>query len=184
MKKDLRGKKFGLLSVKEVHSRTRNGHIRYVCECDCGGTSNVLSTHLIQGNTKSCGCLLPRGHTHVMWKGCGDISGGFWYDHVVRSANGGKGRRTPLELTVTIEEAWAIFIVQEGYCALSGLELTFPRAHKDGSYTASLDRIDSSKGYTPDNVQWVHKDVNVMKNKFDVDYFIQMCQNIAKTSIK
>ena len=42
------------------------------------------------------------------------------------------------------------------------IEIKFKKRHND-SKTASLDRIDSSKGYTEDNIQWVHKDVNQMK---------------------
>jgi hypothetical protein len=49
-------------------------------------------------------------------------------------------------------------------------------------HTASLDRIDSSKGYCEDNVQWVHKDINRMKNTFDQDYFISLCKLIAENS--
>jgi hypothetical protein len=178
MRKDLRTQKFGKLLVLSIHSKSRNSHIRYTCLCDCGKQTNVLGTHLIQGNTKSCGCDKPIGKTHHQWKGVEEISGDFWYSHVVRSANGDKGRRYPVKLTLTIEEAWNLFIRQERKCALSGLELSFPRVSKDKSYTASLDRIDSSKGYTIDNVQWVHKDINMMKNKFDNEYFINMCKKI------
>ncbi len=48
-----------------------------------------------------------------------------------------------------------------------------------GERTASLDRIDSSKGYTKDNIQWVHKHVNLMKHKFDQKYFVDICKLIA-----
>ena len=53
------------------------------------------------------------------------------------------------------------------------------RTNQASSTTASLDRIDSSKGYVIGNVQWVHKDINIMKNKFDNQYFIDMCKKIA-----
>ena len=43
-----------------------------------------------------------------------------------------------------------------------------------------IDRIDSSKGYVKGNVQWVHKNVNLMKGKFDQEYFIEMCKKITK----
>lgn len=65
---------------------------------------------------------------------------------------------------------------------MSGISITLPISSHDlnyGGYSASLDRIDSKKSYTVDNVQWVHKDVNWMKNKFDQDYFIEMCGRIA-----
>ena len=46
--------------------------------------------------------------------------------------------------------------------------------------TASLDRIDSNKGYTIDNVQWVHKDINKMKMDLEEDVFIDNCKLIIE----
>jgi len=58
---------------------------------------------------------------------------------------------------VTIEEAWQVFLAQDKKCAISGVELKFAKNYmKDPtSQTASLDRKDSAKDYTPENVQWV-----------------------------
>lgn len=173
------GQKFGKLTVISQHSKTRNGHIRYTCKCECGNTNNVLITHLRQGNTKSCGCDRPIGKTHKQWNGVGEISGNFWYNHVVRSATGSKGRKK-LEINISKEYVWDLFLKQNRKCMLSGLELKFPDKHKDKSWTASLDRIDSSKGYIEGNVQWVHKDVNMMKRIYNQDYFIKICKLIAK----
>ena len=47
--------------------------------------------------------------------------------------------------------------------------------HKNGYTTASLDRIDSSKGYTKSNIQWVHKDINKMKSDFSMLRFLELC---------
>lgn len=52
---------------------------------------------------------------------------------------------------------------QDKKCALSGIDLVF-----DGDFNkinASLDRIDSTKGYEIDNIQWVHKKINMMKGQ-------------------
>ena len=46
--------------------------------------------------------------------------------------------------------------------------------------TASLDRIDSSKPYIKGNMQWLHKDVNIMKNAYNINYFINMCRIICE----
>lgn len=43
----------------------------------------------------------------------------------------------------------------------------------------SLDRIDSNKGYVEGNVQWVHKDVNMMKQSYSNERFIGICCMIA-----
>lgn len=175
------GKVFGSLTVKEEHSTTRNGHIRYVCECTCGNTKNILGTHIRQGKIKSCGCDIKRGVNHIQWTGVGEISGDFWYNHIVRSAKGYKGRKE-IELSITKEYAWDLFLKQNRKCSLSGIELYFPSKWKDKNYTASLDRIDSSKGYVENNVQWVHKDINMMKRIYNNEYFIKMCKMVANNN--
>jgi hypothetical protein len=44
------------------------------------------------------------------------------------------------------------------------------------------DRIDSSKGYVVGNIQWVHKHINKMKNKYPQDHFIEMCRLVAENN--
>ena len=46
--------------------------------------------------------------------------------------------------------------------------------------TASLDRIDSSKGYIKGNVQWVHKEFNKMKLDLLDKEFIDICKLVHK----
>lgn len=183
MKKiEIIGSRYGKLQVLSEHSKTRNGHIRYSCVCDCGNTCNILLTHLRQGNTKSCGCDKKRRADHKLWTGVGEMSGDFWYNHIVRSASGTKSKRGKIELSITKEYVWKLFLKQSRRCALSGIELSFPKASNDNTYTASLDRVDSGRGYVEGNVQWVHKDVNIMKNRFNNQYFIKMCSLISGNS--
>jgi hypothetical protein len=57
------------------------------------------------------------------------------------------------------------------------------KEHKEERLTtASLDRIDSSKGYVIDNVQWLHRDINMMKQRFSQEYFINICKHIAENN--
>jgi len=181
MKKiEMVGKKYGKLKVLSEHSKTRNGHIRYTCECECGNTANVLGTHLRQGNSKSCGCKQnKRGNDNPLWGGVGELSADFWYGHIVRSAEGAKGR-SKIALTIDKEYAWNLFLEQGRKCKLSGIELKFPTYGKDKAWTASLDRIDSSEGYIDGNVQWVHKDVNMMKRTYTQEHFVTVCKRIAE----
>ena len=94
-----------------------------------------------------------------------------------------KGRK-PIELSITKEYVWDLYLKQERKCKLSGVEIKFPTKHKDKSYTVSLDRIDSSKGYIEGNVQWVHKDINMMKRTYNNDYFIEMCRLISNNHLQ
>lgn len=66
----------------------------------------------------------------------------------------------------------------EKKCKISGLSLEFGKA-KHGTTTASLDRIDSSKGYIEGNVQWLHKDVNRSKFTKSDEEFIELCRIIV-----
>lgn len=43
----------------------------------------------------------------------------------------------------------------------------------------SIDRIDSSEGYLKGNVQLLHKDVNMAKQQYSQDYFVEMCKAVA-----
>jgi len=53
---DLTGQKFSRLTVIEKAS-IKNGRATWVCRCICGEQIIVYATHLLQKNTKSCGCL-------------------------------------------------------------------------------------------------------------------------------
>ena len=79
---------------------------------------------------------------------------------------------------LSVDEAVDIFENQNGCCALTGLPLATNGPFND--ITASLDRIDNSRGYTPDNVHWVHKAVNFMRGDMPLDEFVHACRGVAK----
>lgn len=110
------------------------------------------------------------------WKGYEDLSGTY-----MNSAKRHAIKRK-LEFAVDAKFLWELYIKQEKRCALSGLEITFPKIvskKRCREQTASLDRIDSTKGYTPDNVQWIHKRLQTMKWDMPDDEFIAYCVKIA-----
>jgi hypothetical protein len=89
-------------------------------------------------------------------------------------------KKRNLEFVLTKEELWQLFLKQNKKCALSGVELTFNSRNNKRDGTASLDRIDSSKGYTLDNIQWVHKIVNIMKQDLEEKDFFLWCKTIIE----
>jgi hypothetical protein len=108
------------------------------------------------------------------YKGHGQIYGKYWY----KLQKDAEDRGYTFE--ITIQQAWARFLFQKGLCAISGEKLRFPSKSGGSDGTASLDRIDSIKGYKLRNIQWVHKDINRMKgNKTDKE-FINICRKVAK----
>ena len=52
------GQKFSRLTVLREHtSKTKQGALLWVCECECGATMIARGLKLRAGATKSCGCL-------------------------------------------------------------------------------------------------------------------------------
>lgn len=58
-KENLSGNRFGKLTViRRAEPKTKYKQIYYECKCDCGNTTVVRKSHLVSGETKSCGCSL------------------------------------------------------------------------------------------------------------------------------
>ena len=174
--KNLTGKIFGRLTVESLtFARAPDGSAVWNCVCSCGNLKTVSTANLRSGSTKSCGCFAKlqyeeKGHRYQ------EISGGYWFSLKRKAV------KVNREFTLTMREAWEIFENQNRKCALSGVTLVFaPSSYPDdkSKQTASLDRIDSKGGYCKGNVQWVHKDVNFMKQDHADDEFIQWCKTIA-----
>ena len=77
------------------------------------------------------------------------------------------------------EHIYALWVLQEGACALSGIPLKMHRTSQDPDGTVSIDRIDNDRGYHPDNVQLVHKQINLMRGPLSVDQFVALCASVS-----
>ena len=138
----------------------------YKCKCDCGNIRSFSKSVIKNGKMVDCGCtnlgiLSYKGVSRRLiriFKGQADAKGKYWDLDIIYLGD--------------------LFEKQKGKCAYTGWELEIG-THKTPK-TASLDRIDSSKGYIKGNVQWVHKDVNIAKNIFSHENFLKMCLDIVK----
>lgn len=54
---DIAGQKFNRITAIERTSNKKNGRYLWKCICDCGNEFFIVSSSIINGNTKSCGCL-------------------------------------------------------------------------------------------------------------------------------
>src|SRR5262245_42917557 len=171
------------LKEKKFFASGASGGKKYswVCDCICGQEVVRRADLFIEGKSMSCGCMHPShektGNQSTKWKGRGDLSGQYFGTIRARAVKYGH------EFTIDIEYAWELFLKQKGRCALTDEPLSFAtlRERRHGiQQTASLDRINSEGGYEPGNVQWVHADVNLMKNAFPQDRFVDICTKVAK----
>jgi len=172
--------RFGKLVAFEFAGQTQNNkRTLWKCRCDCGNEKIVRSDCLRQGAVTSCGCNANlTGSDSKGWKGFGEISSSLWS----RIKIGASKRK--LEFSITIEYIWDLFLKQNRKCALTGLDLGLGKKTKDfQARTASLDRIDSKKGYIKGNVQWVDKRINFMKQAFSQDEFVDLCKKVSNYKI-
>jgi hypothetical protein len=168
----LKGLKFNALTFIRISHLDKNSTRWANWKCDCGKLIKARVYDVVRGNKKSCSCYLFRSrHYNCNWSGWGEISVAFWNS----VKNNAKIRGVTVR--ISIKTAWKLFINQERKCALTGQVLYFYKGR--GKTTASLDRIDSRKGYFEDNVQWVHKDINKMKQDFTEQRFIELCKAVV-----
>ena len=78
---------------------------------------------------------------------------------------------------ITIEEIATLYELQKGKCAMTGWDISWSESGWD--HSASIDRLDNKQGYTLENIQLVHKTVNMARGTLSVSEFIHMCNSIA-----
>jgi len=164
---NLIGQRFGKLLVL-----TRIGQTA-TCICDCGNTLEKCVYDLKRSGTRMCHECKNKIISEKNWKGYEEISGDVWW-RLVSSA-----KKRNLEFNISMQDIWELYLKQNRKCALSGVDIQFARARHKSEITASLDRIDSSKGYTIDNIQWIHKDLNRMKLDTSVELFVKWCKLVT-----
>ena len=161
-----------------------------LCQCGCGFEKLVYCLTLVKGQSTACfNCGHGnKGANNTQWSGHEEVPGTF----ISRIKSGAKLRKKGIEVNINAKDIYELWIKQNKKCALSGLPIDFTNTNKgnfrqgskyDLICSASLDRIDSNKGYTKENIQLVHKDVNMIKKEYDQDYFLTLCRLITENIV-
>lgn len=147
--KDITGLRSGRLIALGPIKHERGRHVFWLCQCECGNTAEVDSSHLRSGHTTSCGCrgrekTILRNTTHGMKD---DPLYETWSSMIKRCYNqnsknyhnyGGRG--------IAVCDEW-----RHDFKAFYDHVSRLPHWGEEGY---SLDRADNSLGYFPGNVRW------------------------------
>lgn len=147
--RDLTGETFGFWTVLRKSQEKLSNTIAWDCKCICGTERAIRSSGLLSGQSSNCGCK-RKGKAYKHGATCnGKISPEYrsWQMMVQRCTNpkatsfesyGGSG--------ITVCNEW-----------LNSFETFLKDMGPRPSVKYSIDRIDSTKGYCPDNCRWIEK---------------------------
>lgn len=175
-RKDLTGLKFNRWTVVGFSHKDPWRTAIWDCKCDCGTEAKVLGHHLTKNKTISCGCFMS-DFTHNLETGRLNEPGKSGFNTLLaRYKRSAKEYDRLFELTN--EEFYKITQSDCFYCgiepyAISNGYYSNEELKKHASYTYNgLDRVDTSKHYTLDNVVPSCKPCNYAKNNMSYTDFI------------
>lgn len=143
--------------------------------CGCGLEADRSLTSLHYGRSLSCPSCVGVGDIRASSDDLADDVPSWMFRSIVRGA-----REREIEFELDRDDLTLLLWEQDYKCALSGMELEIAKEPRRGSRTtASLDRIDSSGPYELGNVQWVRKELNLMKSNFQQAEFIEWCRRVV-----
>lgn len=92
-----------------------------------------------------------------------------------------RANKNDWEIDIDLDYLCGLYVKQNGKCGMSNV---FMETAGQGDQSVSLDRIDSSKGYTKDNVQLTCWRINNAKNDGTATTFQEMCAAVTKKYIE
>lgn len=173
------GKKFGLWTV--ISDEVKSGQFRnlnWLCQCECGHIQWKASNALKLGKTHACkkcaALLVAYGDTSANINSV--INSKF---NQIKSNRNVRSKVSKLPFTITESDLQDLYN-KSHFCALSGIDLSVKPFQPLSKQNLSIDRIDSNRGYEPDNIQLVDKRINMMKQSFTNEEFIELCCKVAE----
>lgn len=160
-------------SLSEYNRQIKNGRQkdRFFCSRSCTGKAIKSNLGANLGDTTG----LLRGYNKA-----DEFSPFRLCFKSVRYRSREKGFEHDLDLQF-LKDLWE---KQDGKCAVTGIPLVLENKITNPNFSASLDRVDSSKWYIKENVHFVSTTVNFAKNKFSLETLEEFIDLIKKCGVE
>ena len=193
---DLTGKVYGRLTVLRCTEKKNNhGQLFWRCKCLCGKEKNILGFNLRSGHSASCGCRkaeagrrnfaaqkvgILNGRARKAKQASGDKyvpSSSTWYRRCAGRFYEAKKSGIVVGFDTVQEFAYYCRSIAPTHCPVFGYKLQ-PDPRKATCF--SIDRIDSTKGYSPGNIQIISGKANMMKQDLGPDDLLKFARWVMK----
>jgi len=142
---DLTGQKFNRLLVLEENGRTKHKEVMWKCLCDCGTIKNITAYPLISGNIKSCGCYNKENQRTRNLKQSGISAAKLAFNQY-------KYNKKNRSFQLAFDLVYDLFQQNCFYCGSKPKNISKSKYSNGDFIYNGIDRLDSSKSYTSDNV--------------------------------
>lgn len=167
------GQRYNSYEILELgHKKLDSGRSVRTVKVECIHCSNIKTINLQTVLYGECNCYCTTNQKLVKGK---KVSPKRYFKNLRKNASR-SSRGGVKEFSITLDDILQKLEQQDGKCIYSGMPVSFD----DGSL--SVDRRDSSIGYTIDNIQIVHRTVNYMKNELPEETFLEFCYAITTNS--
>jgi hypothetical protein len=186
--KNLKGQVFGRLTVLRW-VRNEKGKNIWHCRCSCSNYTEVPTSYLTSGNTRSCGCLrvdtFKKMTTGQTWSRKPKGTGGF---NRLFSTYKNDARYRDIAFNLTKYEFTELTKQKCYYCNISPNQIVAAStkdytkkgiAHSSYTYN-DIDRVDNKLGYSKKNCVPCCSICNMMKGTLRYNLFLTKIKQISK----
>ena len=172
---DIVGKRYGRLIVQK-YSHISKGHRYWKCVCDCGNTITTISTNLINGNTKSCGCLQKELARKKLTKYEDREYASFLH---VYGAYQRSAKKREISFSLSVEEFIDLCKRDCVYCGRKPEERDYGYGRVP-TKSSGIDRINNYIGYVLENCVPCCTWCNYSKRELSMGDFVENCTRVAR----
>lgn len=176
---NLIGKKFNSWTVLD-RAANKNNITMWHCICDCQKTSEVSTTNLTSGKSKSCRKCGTKKRGKEQREPIIDFAFKYFITYNARNRRNGRG------VTVSLNSNQWFEIAKNNcfYCDSEPLEFSPYKSKDESIFVNGLDRIDSSIGYTIENCVPCCLSCNIAKSDLTKNEFFNKIKLIYEKHLK